>query len=289
MLENDHILSISKLENVEGLNNQKKYWNFKQKLCDLDQSRLNILESFNSSSHTLEQIENVLHRFVMDPTDTVCKEKVKFGGGYWSHYHYIDGSKNKCMDELIQDIAKNECLIFSFGIANDWTFEDTMDTLGCTVYAFDPSVKFPSKRGRNIIFEKLGVASEKNKTKPMDTLGNILKKHNYEKTKISYLKMDIESYELTGLPNWLSNGALKNVEQIALEVHLKGTKTTVEFLKTIQRLYFEGDYRLISYEPNGCWYNLNETKKFYYLFKIVLKKVNQQHKIIQKNCKLLRP
>lgn len=88
--------------------------------------------------------------------------------------------------------------------------------------------------------------------------------------------MDIEGYELTGVPNWSSNGASKNVQQIALEVHLKGTKTTVEFLKTIQRLYFEGYDRLISYEPNGCWYNHNKSKKFYYLLEIVLKKVNQQ-------------
>ena len=87
-----------------------------------------------------------------------------------------------------------------------------------------------------------------------------------------------EGYELTGLSNWSSNGASKYVQQIALEVHLKGTETTVEFLKTIQRLYFEGDDRLISNEPNGCWYNLNKSKEFYYLFEIVLKKVNQQIK-----------
>lgn len=66
-----------------------------------------------------------------------------------------------------------------------------MDTFGCTVYTFDPSVNFSSKRGPNIIFENLGVGSEKNKTKLTDTLGNILKKHNYEKTKISYLKMKV--------------------------------------------------------------------------------------------------
>lgn len=120
--ENNHILSISKLENVERLNNHKKYWNFKQKLCDLHQWRLNILESFNFSSNRLEQIEHVLQRFIMDPTDTVCKEKVTYGGVYWSHCHYIDGGKNICMNELIQERAKNECLIVSFGIANDWTF-----------------------------------------------------------------------------------------------------------------------------------------------------------------------
>ena len=27
---------------------------------------------------------------------------------------------------------------------------------------------------------------------------------------------------------------------------------TRNFLKTVQRLYFEGDFRLVSYEPNAC-------------------------------------
>ena len=49
----------------------------------------------------------------------------------------------------------------------------------------------------------------------MDTLGNILKKYHHETTKISYLKMDIEDSELSGLPQWLSDGALKYVQQVA--------------------------------------------------------------------------
>ena len=174
-------------------------------------------------------------------------------------------------------------------ILNDWTFEKTVNSLVCTVYAFDPSVKCFSIRGHNIISENLGVASKKNETKLMDMLGNFLKKQNQENTKISYLKMDIECYEMTGLPNWLSNGALKNVKQVAVQVHLKKAETTIEFLKTIQRFCFEGDFRLISYEPNGYWYNLSHSKRFYYLFEIALKKLNQQHKIKQKNCHLLVP
>ena len=191
------------------------------------------------------------------------------------------------MDELIHDIENNECVIFSFGIANDWTFEDMMDGLGCTVYAFDPSVNFPSKRGRNIMFEKLGVAAKKNEANLLDTLGNILKKYHHENRKISYLKMDIEGSELTGLPSWLSEGALKNVQQIAAEVHLTGTESTIAFLKTMQRLYFKGDYRLISYEPNGCWFSNEKSQKFYNLFEIVLKKVNQDHKVMERNCEVL--
>ena len=68
-----------------------------------------------------------------------------------------------CMGELTYDIAYNECIIFSFGIAGDWSFEGMMDNLGCTIFAFDPIVDFPSKRGRNITFEKLGVAAKKTK------------------------------------------------------------------------------------------------------------------------------
>ena len=114
MLENDKISSKCNVENVEILNSHKKYWNFKQKFWGMDHTQLNILESLNFSSHPLEEVEHVLHRFSMDPTDTVCKQKVTYGGGYWPHYHYVDGDKNICMDEPIQDRAKNECLIFSF-------------------------------------------------------------------------------------------------------------------------------------------------------------------------------
>ena len=37
-----------------------------------------------------------------------------------------------------------------------------------------------------------------------------------------FVKIDIEGHELAGLPNWLETGALKNVNQLALELHLTG-------------------------------------------------------------------
>ena len=274
------------MENILAMNYKQNYSNFKKKLCELDKLRLISFENFDFSKHTSKQIENALHAFVMDPTDTACKEKHRFGGSYRPFCHYVDGGKIVCIDKLISDIANNECVIFSFGIANDWTFEDMMDGLGCTVHAFDPSVNFPSKRGRNTTFEKLGVAAKKDTANLLDTLGNILKKYHHENKKISYLKMDIEGSELTGLESWLSEGALRNVQQIAAEVHLTGAESTIAFFKTMQRLYFEGDYRLISYEPNGCNFNMNKRQNFYYLFEIVLKKVNQDHKMMERNCEV---
>ena len=60
------------------MNKQGNYQNFKKKLCELDKWRLTNLEKFDFSKHTSEQIENTLHAFVMDPTDTACKEKHRF-------------------------------------------------------------------------------------------------------------------------------------------------------------------------------------------------------------------
>ena len=144
------------------------------------------------------------------------------------------------MHELIHDIANNEREIFSFGIPNGWTFEDMTNALGSTVYEFDPSVNFPSKRGRNITFEKLGVAAKKNTANLLDTLGNILKKYQHEYRKKSYLKMNIEDSELDGLPTWLSEGALINIQQIAAEIHLKGKGQLLRFLRQCNAYILKG-------------------------------------------------
>ena len=44
-----------------------------------------------------------------------------------------DGEKYLCLDRLIHDIKRQECLVYSFGLADDWTFEEAMASLGCKV------------------------------------------------------------------------------------------------------------------------------------------------------------
>ena len=44
-----------------------------------------------------------------------------------------DGIKTLCLDDIYRDIKNKECLIYSFGIADDWTFEEYMASLGCKV------------------------------------------------------------------------------------------------------------------------------------------------------------
>ena len=65
-----------------------------------------------------------------------------------SSHSESDGQKFVCMDDLLKHLENDECLIYSFGVADDWTFEDIMDSFGCTVYAFDASVDYPARRGK---------------------------------------------------------------------------------------------------------------------------------------------
>ena len=56
-----------------------------------------------------------------------CANRVlKRIGGHWLK-RQVDGDKFICMDNLL---VKDKCLIYSFGISNDWTFEDLMDSAG---------------------------------------------------------------------------------------------------------------------------------------------------------------
>ena len=45
------------------------------------------------------------------------------------------------MDPSVRPEKESECLVYSFGISNDWTFDEAMEQMGCrVVYAFDPSM-----------------------------------------------------------------------------------------------------------------------------------------------------
>ena len=51
-------------------------------------------------------------------------------GGQWissAQRQQVDGDKFVCLDLILQ---KDSCLIYSFGVASDWTFEDQMDNIG---------------------------------------------------------------------------------------------------------------------------------------------------------------
>ena len=45
----------------------------------------------------------------------------------------MDGVKKICMDKIYNDVRTNSCLVYSFGLSKDWSFEEIMALMGCTV------------------------------------------------------------------------------------------------------------------------------------------------------------
>merc|ERR1719411_987306 len=69
------------------------------------------------------------------PLQSVC-QVLKRVGGHWvsSKRKQVDGDKFVCLDLIL---TKDSCIVYSFGVANDWTFEDQMDNIGCSVFSYD--------------------------------------------------------------------------------------------------------------------------------------------------------
>ena len=64
---------------------------------------------------------------------TTARSVLKRVGGTWfnslpSQHHQVDGDKFVCLDDLLQ--KEDDCIVYSFGIKDDWTFEDHMDSFG---------------------------------------------------------------------------------------------------------------------------------------------------------------
>ncbi|KAK3888326.1 hypothetical protein Pcinc_007616 [Petrolisthes cinctipes] len=159
-----------------------------------------------------------------------CANKTQLGGIMVSYRQsirpFLDGDKWICYEPSLAPDPK-DCLVYSFGIGNEWSFDDAMDKYGCQVYSFDPTMNRPNfKRGSNIYFKNLGLEGykgtlpEKEQSK-VDTLGNIMRMLGHEGRRIDYLKIDIEGSEIPALEQVFSDAPhlLTQVSQLGMEVH----------------------------------------------------------------------
>ena len=63
-------------------------------------------------------------------TQNSCQIVKQFGGRWASECGFEDGEKMICMDGLYEAVKNGTCLVYSFGLADDWDFEISMASLG---------------------------------------------------------------------------------------------------------------------------------------------------------------
>lgn len=176
---------------------------------------------------------------------TSCKFAVDVGFAIYngSGLAAPDGHKAVCFDSSVAPVY-GRCLVYSFGINNQWSFDEGMEKFGCEIYAFDPSMKEEThNRSERIHFYKIGLTGQPDYVDPvknwsMKTASSI---HNdllrHQSSVIDVLKMDVEFDEWDALRQMLRSGFLTaKVKQLAVEIHLRAEESLVQFQQRVRIL-----------------------------------------------------
>lgn len=138
----------------------------------------------------------------------------------------FDGGWNLCLDTL--HTRATPCLVYSFGIGNDSSFDFAIASFGCEVMMFDPTIPGENDQivAKNIRFWSVGLGTSDADNRnsqgwKVSTLDSIARTLGHADSHISVLKMDIEGGEWNILPilfqsPWFREG---RVGQILIEAH----------------------------------------------------------------------
>jgi len=118
-------------------------------LINEDEKRTQKLLS--NKAKTLEEVRDQFYSIANMPLQSVCTVGKFFGGQWLGGCGGLDGNKYVCLDHFYHDVIDKKCLIYSFGIARDLSFEESMAELGCTVRAFDPTTDESSKPKSDLV------------------------------------------------------------------------------------------------------------------------------------------
>ena len=111
-----------------------------------DKRRINNLnKKIETASISIGTVQDLYYSIINMPLQSTCTIGKFFGGIWHSTMGCPDGNKYVCLDELFYHIQNGNCLIYSFGISDDWSFEEAMANLGCTVRTFDPTIDGSAK------------------------------------------------------------------------------------------------------------------------------------------------
>ncbi|GFN92338.1 methyltransferase-like protein 24 [Plakobranchus ocellatus] len=197
---------------------------------------------------TLNKLQALYHRYIMS-SQVLCNRVTRMGNLH-------DGGWELCEDPLYAPTKEN-CLVYSYGINFDFSFDDAMEKYGCEVHSFDPSMnerKVDHVRGQRVHFHPVGVAGvdktivENSGTWHLYTIASHRRRlhHKLSERRLDVLKIDVEGYELEALMTALDDGSLDDVRQLIFETHLTmmggspKKKNYVQYLTLLRKIYARG-------------------------------------------------
>ena len=143
----------------------------------------------------------------------------------------LDGQKAVCLDPPQLAPPVNRCVVYSFGINDEWSFDEAMASYGCRVFSFDPKGQQQHNRTDKIHFFRWALGSESTlasndtdvPTKTLDEIYRDLSGWHGQNVVIDYLKMDIEWAERRVFPQILQSACWIRCARLAVQIHLPFT------------------------------------------------------------------
>jgi len=184
-----------------------------------------------------------------------------FGGQMMNNPSGLDGQKAVCLDPKVAPQPGN-CIVYSFGINNEWSFDDLMEKYGCEVFAFDPSMNVENhNRSKMIHFFKMGLDDhdhiDSDNNWKLRSLKTIYKDLGHEGKIIDYLKIDIEGGEWKVLAEMIKTGMMSKVRQLAVEFHLSSSNSMEEFRSAVALLKSMEDSGLVRFDSKyNPWFKM---------------------------------
>ena len=182
---------------------------------------------------------------------TMCQQNTRMG-------LIKDGGWNICHDPEYR--PKEPCLVYSFGIRNDFSFDDELSTVyGCHVFSFDPSMgKVDHKHSENVWFKNIGISGEncQKGNWTLRTVDYIREMLNHKDREIDILKMDVEHSEWSSLTQMLESDTLRYVKQLLVEFHSYGRKF-LSYLNLLRKLFDFGFRIFWTHKNSYCKFQVD--------------------------------
>lgn len=142
-------------------------------------------------------------------------------------------------------------IAYSFGIADDVSWDKYMAARGFDVYMYDHTIQGLPEENEHFHWQKIGLAGIYREEQPeLRTLPMLLRDNGHEQARHMILKMDIEGAELEVFAN-LPAGFLKAFDQILLELHDMNDFDKYEALEASLNC-LNASHQLVHVHGNNC-------------------------------------
>lgn len=188
-----------------------------------------------------------------------------------------DGGKWICDPHRIS--AKEDCLIYSVGSNNDFSFErEVKNVIGdhCEIHTFDPADYSEGAKEVGSIYHQWGisnVAARDRKGQIMKTLHETAKELGHLGRTVDVFKIDCEGCELDSFETWVDSATVGiNLQQVLVEIHAKGEQNGRMNQRVVQPQtsnFFQGmhkhGYVIFHKEPNIHYWSFGNCVEFAFL------------------------